>query len=196
MISLNFDEDSFNERAKEFKKISDELNDTWEINEKMGKIYLTKKQKISIQNKKEQDSEFEEINNEDISAVNSTPETIYSIEYHVVFHPSYQVPVLYFNAHSDDGRFVSLDDVSKIFVEDYELKQYKDEIYQVISQADHPVLFKPFYMIHPCHIHEVLSKFPESKNFILTFLTIYGPSIRLKIQEGYEKFYLDKKGDA
>lgn len=51
----------------------------------------------------------------------------------------------------DDGRFVSLEDVSKIFVQDYELKQYKDEIYQIISQADHPVLFKPFYMIHPCH---------------------------------------------
>ncbi|KAL7049264.1 hypothetical protein ACKWTF_003647 [Chironomus riparius] len=151
MISLNFNENDFNEKAKEFREISEKLNDTWELNEKMGKIYLVKKQKISIQNKKEQEVEFGEIVIDDASAVNSIPETIYSIEYHVVFHPSYQVPVLYFNAHSDDGRFVNFDDVSKIFVEDYELKQYKDEIYQIISQADHPILFKPFYMIHPCH---------------------------------------------
>ena len=108
MISLNFNEDDFNEKAKEFKKISEELNDTWEMNEKMGKIYLIKKQKISIQNKKEQEVEFEEVDIEDASAVRSIPETIYSIEYHVVFHPSYQVPVLYFNAHSGKSGYIKL----------------------------------------------------------------------------------------
>ena len=100
MISLNFNEDSFNKKAKEFIKLSEELNDNWKLNEKSGKIYLTKKQKISIQNKKEQEVESEEVDIEDPSAVNSIPTTIYSIEYHVCFHPSYQVPVLYFNAFS------------------------------------------------------------------------------------------------
>lgn len=110
MISLNFNEDSFNEKAKEFKKISEELHDTWELNEKMGKIYLTKKQKISIQNKQEQEVEFVELENEDPSVFNSIPEIIYSIEYHVVFHPSYQVPVLYFNAHN--GKSSSINSAS------------------------------------------------------------------------------------
>jgi hypothetical protein len=47
-----------------------------------------------------------------------------------------------------DDRLIDLDDVSKLFTDDYDKSQY--EIHNIISQAEHPVLFRPFFMIHPC----------------------------------------------
>lgn len=80
-MSGTFSEDYFNEKATEFANISKKVNDTWTINEKDSKIYLSKKQVISIQ-----------------TEASSSQEEIITIEYHVVFHSNYQVPVLYFNA--------------------------------------------------------------------------------------------------
>jgi hypothetical protein len=65
-------------------------------------------------------------------------------------------------------------------------------LHNIVSQAENPILFRPFFMIHPCKISQVMSKFPESKNFLLTFLTIFGPSIQLHMNPEYEKFYLDR----
>jgi hypothetical protein len=59
----------------------------------------------------------------------------------------------------------------------------------IITQAEHPILFKPFFMLHPCKVNQVLSKFTESKNFVLTFVTLFGPFVQLKMHPDYEKFY-------
>ena len=59
----------------------------------------------------------------------------------------------------------------------------------MISQSEHPILFKPFLTFHPCKVPQVLSNFPKSQNLVLTFLTLYGPFVRLKLMNDYEKFY-------
>lgn len=59
----------------------------------------------------------------------------------------------------------------------------------IITQAEHPILFKPFFLVHPCKVNQLLSQFTESKNFVLTFLTLFGPSVRLKMSPEYDKFY-------
>lgn len=53
---------------------------------------------------------------------------------------------------------------------------------EILIQAEHPTLFKPYYTFHPCKVNDVMDNFPESENFILTFFTIYGPLIGLKSQ--------------
>lgn len=82
-----------------------------------------------------------------------------------------------------------MEDVNKIFVEEIEFKSCLDSMLSVITQSEHPILFKPYFLLHPCKVSQVLSKFPESKNFVLTFISIFGPSIQLNMSMEYDKFY-------
>lgn len=93
--------------------------------------------------------------------------------------------------HISDGSLISLSDISKIFVENFEFRSCRDQMLNIVTQSEHPILFRPYFMIHPCKISQVLSKFPESKNPLLTFLTIFGPSVQLQMKPGYEKFFFD-----
>jgi hypothetical protein len=97
MNLVEFCEEEFNKNALELFNMSEILNDNWRINEKNGKIFLTKQQKLTIDSQQEKVVGEEEA---DPSAAIQIPQKIISIEYHVLFHPSYQVPVLFFNAHS------------------------------------------------------------------------------------------------
>lgn len=106
MDNLTIDESSFNEKARELHEISKKLNDNWEINEKSEKLYLSKRTLVLIENEqKPPELDVEAVDCKDIAAAPSNASEVISIEYHVLFHPSYQVPVLYFNAYS--GEFFS-----------------------------------------------------------------------------------------
>lgn len=84
-----------------------------------------------------------------------------------------------------DGSMMKLDEVIKNF----KGIQFDQNTSEIIIQSEHPILFKPFYTFHPCKVTDVMSKFKESENFILTFFTIYGPMIGLK-SEIFNKFDL------
>lgn len=99
MASLEFHELQFNKKALELFNISEAMNDTWKINEKNEKFYLSKKKMISVESHQPPDDD--EVYRDDPSvAVPKDRDDSFSIEYHVLFHPSYQVPVLYFNAYN------------------------------------------------------------------------------------------------
>lgn len=102
MTSVDFSEEEFNKKALELFKLSEILNDNWTINEKNEKFYLTKKQTISVKSQQEVVE-----NNDDPSAAPQDTRNLISIEYHVLFHPSYQVPVLCFSAHSGESKWKS-----------------------------------------------------------------------------------------
>lgn len=57
----------------------------------------------------------------------------------------------------------------------------------MVTQAEHPILFKPFFLLHPCKVNQILANFPDSRNFVLTFLTLFGPSVQLKMNPEYER---------
>lgn len=99
MACLEFHEDEFNKKALEMFNMSEMLNDNWKINEKGQKFYLTKKKTISLKSK-EQPPAGQINDDDDPSVATQAPQDLISIEYHVLFHPSYQIPVLYFNAYS------------------------------------------------------------------------------------------------
>lgn len=109
MDNLTIDENSFNKKARELHKISEKLNDNWEINEKSEKLYLSKRILVVIKNEqKPPELDVEAVDCEDIAAAPSNASEVISIEYHVLFHPSYQVPVLYFNAYSGELQLLVL----------------------------------------------------------------------------------------
>lgn len=104
---MDLHEDHFNNKALELFKISETLNDNWKISEKDEKFLLTKKKTISI--KRDQPPVIDDTGNDDPAvAKQNTCDDVISIEYHVLYHPSYQVPVLYFNAYAGKFRWFRL----------------------------------------------------------------------------------------
>ncbi|KAG0258102.1 E2-like conjugating enzyme atg10 [Mortierella polycephala] len=127
-----------------------------------------------------------------ISAIDSTCIDFLSVSYHIVFSPSYQVPVLYFNAYYPDGSAISHEEVYDSLVpEEWRSSIRNAGLNGGISQQDHPILNVPFFYMHPCEtvslMETVLSGQPldESKSFletyIMTWLSFTGQAIGISV---------------
>ncbi|EDV37802.1 uncharacterized protein Dana_GF13639 [Drosophila ananassae] len=151
----------FLSQAKQFYEISQELGDAWILQEKDSNppnTFLKISQKIKNQ------------------------KDLVNVEYHVVYSVSYQVPMLFLQAHRSDGSLLDLDAVWQLFMPETN----SEDLYQILTQMDHPVLFRPFMALHPCRTAEVLKQFGEpSKNQVLTFISLYGPKVQLHLQNAY-----------
>lgn len=91
-------------------------------------------------------------------------------EYNVIYSDSYEVPVMYFSASNQDGSPVEVE------LENISAEQY-------INQVEHPLLFRPFYMVHPCRTKdfmEVHSK-SNSENYLICWLSTVGSYIGLRL---------------
>ncbi|XP_020818131.1 ubiquitin-like-conjugating enzyme ATG10 [Drosophila serrata] len=152
----------FLSQAKQFLDISHQLGDSWMLQEKdmnEPNTFLKFSQKIK-----------------------SKSGELINVDYHVVYSVSYQVPMLFFQAHRSDGSLLDLDATWQCFMPDSKAS----ELYQILTQMDHPVLFKPFMALHPCRTAEVLKQFGQpSNNQVLTFISLYGPQVKLYLQNAY-----------
>lgn len=101
---------------------------------------------------------------------------------HVVFSESYSVPVLYFNISRLDGSLLSLDEIWNRFKH-----RESSTMYETLTQQEHPILQRPFFVLHPCHTDKVLrgvADQPAKKRFLF-WLSIYGQSIGLPVSVNY-----------
>lgn len=203
-------------------------------------IYLLKTKTISLpiddlpnekNGHKYQENEFQEEielsfeSPSEIAINRSNREQLVKFEYHVLYHISYSVPYLCFNAYrsskfymnnsncislgisrktisknltyilyySIDGSMLTLDEAWKIFkdMNPMQLCNMQQNMLHILTQMEHPILFKPFLTLHPCRIAEVLQSLPYSQNKVLSFLSIYGSTVYLTFDLEYAK-YLQK----
>lgn len=168
-MTENLTWDDFASQIREVIKISDRLNDKWILeskNDDPGGTFLRYKQMKSVDATKK--------------------ETIFSFDYHVVYSLSYSVPMIYFNVQdTNTGELLTLEEFRKIFVERNELDATQEDLNQVLTQMEHPLLFRPFLALHPCKTRELLAESPVSLNKILTFVSLYGPFIFLNLDLEY-----------
>ncbi|CAO3618307.1 unnamed protein product [Cunninghamella echinulata] len=116
------------------------------------------------------------------------------MNYHILYSPTYQVPVLYFNAQHMDGSTLSLEEIYEYIIPDTykkELKTSPINVYGSISQADHPLNGAPFWYIHPCQTQNMLQSIAgvddlSVDNYIKIWLSFVGPIVRHHIP--YELF--------
>ena len=139
--------------------VSDKLRDGWKMVEIGAKKSFLSKTETKI-----------------LNSVETT------VDYHVVFDESYQVPVLYFNATYKSGRVVPPNDLYK------SLCVPSDHL-NFISQRDHPIMDTPFYHIHPCQTTTMMEnfKFHLESDFVylLTFISSVGPLVGLYLPHEY-----------
>ncbi|XP_019877291.1 ubiquitin-like-conjugating enzyme ATG10 [Aethina tumida] len=159
--------DQFNKCISDIVQISDLIWDGWILKSKEdtdnGK-YLMKKSSITIPST-------------DSSSVTVT------YEYHIAFSLSYSVPILCFNVWRSDGTLLSMEDYWNLN------SNFKNEnMYNSLTQLDHPVLCRPFLTLHPCKTQEIIGPFLNtSKNPVISWLSVVGGFVHLKLLEEYFK---------
>ncbi len=78
---------------------------------------------------------------------NLTNNELISLTFHIIYSSSYNVPVLYLNINRSNGSLLSYKETYDYF----KIKLEQDSVEDLIlTQQEHPILFKPFYFIHPC----------------------------------------------
>ena len=87
-----------------------------------------------------------------------------TLELHVLYHPVYCCPALYFRGWDDSG-WVPLDM--------YKLKGWISGLTGVlqITVDEHPVLGVPFYHVHPCFSQDLLSLVDNENNILIFWMS-------------------------
>lgn len=149
------------------------------------------------------DENTENIEDEDPSALHSfcRPSVVH-FEYHVVYSPSYQVPVLYFNATFPSGKLIPLQEVWQLLSPAH-VRSGSGTEWGTVTQQEHPLLCCPFYHLHPCHTADVMGTAVQNgtlrlelqghgnetdshvAQYLLSWLSMYGPTIGLHVPLKY-----------
>ncbi|XP_065922330.1 ubiquitin-like-conjugating enzyme ATG10 isoform X2 [Magallana gigas] len=119
---------------------------------------------------------------------NSDVEVV-TYEYHILYSPSYGVPVLYFNAHTQGGKLLALEEIWKRVPDVYK-ERLSEERWTFITQQEHPLLGRPFYYLHPCHTADLMKNSPvltDKRHYIVSWLSAVGPVVGLKLPLEYGK---------
>ncbi|CAC5386395.1 ATG10L [Mytilus coruscus] len=185
--------DEFVKLAHDFLVLAEKTKDSWKIKEIPDKqFYLSKKEvkKISRQHiEQKQYEDLTSIDKEDDCQLELSSTECVTYEYHVVYSHSYNVPVLYFNVYHQNGKLLSLDEVWSDIPECYR-DRLLEERWSFITQQEHPLLGRPFFMLHPCHTKDLMAQVTSiqddsHRNYLLSWLCAVGPVVGLEISPLY-----------
>ncbi|KAF0735028.1 hypothetical protein AaE_009105 [Aphanomyces astaci] len=118
-------------------------------------------------------------------------------EFHVVYSPTYKVPLLFLRGHYVDGALVPTSVVQA---------HMSTFVTKFISQDEHPVLGLPFYFLHPCETASCLSLLVPSATLststtssstapcplqhLLAWLTLVQPCTHIRVPVPFAISYL------
>uniref|UniRef100_A0A2H1V5T6 Ubiquitin-like-conjugating enzyme ATG10 n=1 Tax=Spodoptera frugiperda TaxID=7108 RepID=A0A2H1V5T6_SPOFR len=163
ITTITFDE--FLASAKEFVEKSEKLGDGWALKDNKTdnlKTYLRKDTFVQCED--------------------GSMNHLLKVEYVIFYNLSYGVPSFSFNAWNSSGTLVTLDDIRKMSF----IQINEKDFYSVITQQEHPIFQRPYFIMHPCHTETLLAAFKnKSMNIIVTFLGLITPLIRLNLPLEY-----------
>ncbi|CAG2248941.1 ATG10 [Mytilus edulis] len=153
--------DEFVKLAHDFLVLAEKTKDSWKMKEIPDKqYYLSKKEVKTVSRQHIEEKQTEDltsIDEEDGCQLDMSSTECLTYEYHVVYSHSYNVPVLYFNVYHQNGKLLSLDEVWSDIPECYR-DRLLEERWSFITQQEHPLLGRPFFMLHPCHTKDLMAQ--------------------------------------
>ncbi|XP_063384407.1 ubiquitin-like-conjugating enzyme ATG10 [Cydia fagiglandana] len=163
MSAISYED--FINAAEQFLKISQKINDGWQLlqlQEDKSKIYL-KKESFKL-------------------CERTGDSTLLKTEYVIFYNHSYGVPSFSFNVWNSTGALLTLENIRQMSF----ISISEKDFYSVVTQQEHPIFFRPYFMVHPCHTEELLLAFKnKSKNIIVTFLGLITVLIKLDLPVEY-----------
>lgn len=88
-------------------------------------------------------------------------------DFYVVYNPVYSVPVLYFQAFSENGSLLSLSALQSLYAG------------QAIELGENPATNTPMPHISPCRTADIMLELPNAPNYITAWLSVYGQAFGL-----------------
>ncbi|KAK7301471.1 hypothetical protein RJT34_12336 [Clitoria ternatea] len=112
-------------------------------------------------------------------------------DFHIIYSPSFRVPVLYFRAYHSDGRLLPLNETEKN-LPDHSAKLRSENKWTFITHEEHPYLNRPWYKLHPCGTSDWMnllfsSDTTTNKNdvdieqYLVSWFSVVGQVVGLKI---------------
>jgi ubiquitin-like-conjugating enzyme ATG10 len=163
----SIDRETFRQNIREISEKSRKLGDNWSI--KNDDEYLEKVEQKFIQNEND----------------------IYTFTYHVIFSDAFSVPVFYLNVAKSNGKALNYDELYSYYKLDLNLN---DADFLILTQQEHPVLYKPFYFLHPCRTIEWMSSIrvqsddipsTKSTNYTLKWLSFILSTLNISFDLKY-----------
>ncbi|GIX71188.1 ubiquitin-like-conjugating enzyme ATG10 [Caerostris darwini] len=165
-MTLEFEK--FKIYAEEFASISSQLGDEWVIKRsKIGEnvnIYLEKRI-VKSYNEESENKNTSNISSDEIEFL--SPSYIIFV-YHIIYSQSYSVPVLWFTAHYEDGKLLSLEELWKSIPNCFKTNEPNTK-WNMLTQQEHPILGIPYFTVHPCYTADLLSACCSS-NYVISWL--------------------------
>jgi hypothetical protein len=105
-------------------------------------------------------------------------ETILNYEYNVIYSDSYEVPVMYFCVSDQNGAHAPLEQLLTA--------EHKD-LSMVVNQVEHPLLFRPFFMIHPCRTKDFMEPHVKvnKEYYLISWLSMVANLIGLRMSSDW-----------
>ncbi|KAK7251751.1 hypothetical protein RIF29_35219 [Crotalaria pallida] len=115
-------------------------------------------------------------------------------DFHIVYSPSYRVPVLYFRAYHSDGQPLSLNEIEKDLPA-HSSKLRSESKWTFITDEEHPYLNRPWFKLHPCGTSDWMKLLfhgdpSSSKNgfvteqYLVSWFSVIGQVVGLKVPLG------------
>lgn len=212
MLSTSYSAHDFQKDIRQLLSISTMIGDAWELIECAANTstnttttdepvcYLRKQIKLSVKladpivaNDDDDDADGCVLQTEDESStLCNSNETILLYDFHVVYQPSYAVPLLCFNAYKPSGSMLTLFEAWTLFDPLYlptttttSSDKRRQQMVSILTEMDHPRLFRPFLTLHPCRTAELLNSLPDSRNKVISFLSTVGRAVNLHLDPQY-----------
>lgn len=111
---------------------------------------------------------------------------VITLEYHLLYSLSYQVPILYFNAWRPNGEFLSIEEIWTLACPTLR-GALKKARWGAISQQDHPILGTPYFFFHPCNSAQLLANVAQDDraNKVIAWLSVVAPLVGLPFSIEY-----------
>ncbi|KAK7350543.1 hypothetical protein VNO77_09277 [Canavalia gladiata] len=112
-------------------------------------------------------------------------------DFHIVYSPSYRVPVLYFRSYSSDGQLVPFNEIEKD-LPGHSVKLRSESKWTFITHEEHPYLNRPWYKLHPCGTSDWMKLLFDGdkslnkngfaiKQYLISWFSVIGQVVGLKI---------------
>ena len=126
-------------------------------------------------------------------------------EFHIVYSFNYQVPVFYFNYYHTNGMYLNTKEIENIIVHNNQGNRIRNfhDINEMVVQTEHPMLKRPYFMLHPCRTEATLGHFTLNsinvrnkrmnclKKYLITWFQVYGALLNLHLPIKFFKFILE-----
>lgn len=178
----------FEKYVHELARVSREVGDGWRVEGGEGEeggLYLSKEVTRPLtlgptdhcSQGEELELSVEEAN--DPSTLSAPPATTVHFQYHVLYSASYSVPLLFVQAVRENGRQLSLEEIWSAMPSC--LVDKGGPQWSTLTQAEHPILGRPFFHLHPCHTASLMAGVTHGQSYLLTWLSTCGPLVGLEV---------------